>query len=87
MEEKIDIIDTSVIDDETAKLQDGLDSLVKIFGGVAIAALEHKKMLQSKDPTVLEGALKTAGVLGATLVGIGASVAKFCARNIDTGKK
>lgn len=83
MNENMETIDTSIIDSETVQLQDGLESLAKILGGIAITAMEHKKMLQSKDPTVLEGALKTAGVLGAGLVGIGASIAKFCARNID----
>lgn len=81
------VMDTSIIDDETTKIQDGIDSLVKLFGGIALVAAENKKLLQSKDPTALEGALKTAGVVGASLVGIGQSIAKFAARNSDIANR
>lgn len=79
-----DIVDTSVIDNETVRIEDGLDSLIKILGGIAVAAAEHKKLLQSSpNPSATESALKAAGVLGASLVGIGSSIAKFAARNSD----
>lgn len=76
-------IDTSVIDNKSVKLNDGLESLTKLLGGIALAAAENKKLLQSKDPSIVESALKSVGVLGASLVGIGSSIAKFAARNID----
>lgn len=85
MEDRMEeIIDASVIDNDTITLNDGIDSLVKILGGISVVAAEKKKLLQTKDPTVLQGALKSVGVLGASLVGIGSSIAKFAARNIDT---
>lgn len=77
------IIDCSKIEDDSIKFQDGLDGLAEILGGIALVAAENKKLLQSRDPTVLEGALKSAGVLGASLVGIGGSIAKFAAKNSD----
>ena len=78
------IIDTSVIDDETRKIEDGIASLATILGTIAVQAAESKKLLQSSSsPSVTESALKAAGVLGASLVGIGSSIAKFAARNSD----
>lgn len=80
-------IDTSIIDDKSVRLTDGLESLTKILGGIALVAAENKKMLQSKDPSIVESALKSAGVLGASLVGIGSSIAKFAARNSDIAER
>jgi hypothetical protein len=80
-------IDTSIIDDESVRLTDGIDSLAKILGGIALVAAENKKMLQSKDPSIVESAVKSAGVLGASLVGIGSSIAKFAARNSDIAER
>lgn len=74
------------IDDITAedsKIRDGLDGLAEVLGGIALVAAENKKLLQSKDPGLIESGLKAAGVLGAGLVGIGASIAKFAAKNSD----
>ena len=78
-----DIVDTSIIDNNSVKLNDGVEGLAEILGGIALVAAENKKLLQSKNPTLLEGALKSAGVFGASLVGIGSSIAKFAARNSD----
>lgn len=79
--------DTSIIDDNTVKLQDGIDSLAKILGGIALVAAENKKLLQSKEPTIPESLLKSVGVFGASLVGIGSSIAKFAARNVDAASR
>lgn len=80
-------IDTSIIDDKSVRLTDGIDSLAKILGGIALVVAENKKMLQSKNPSIVESALKSAGVLGASLVGIGSSIAKFAARNSDIAER
>lgn len=80
-------IDTSIIDDKSVKLTDGVESLAKILGGIALVAAENKNLLQSKNPTIVESALKSAGVLGASLVGIGSSIAKFAARNTDIAER
>jgi len=77
------IIDASILEDENVTIEDGLSGLAEILGGIAIVAAEKKKLLQSKNPTTVEGALKSIGVLGASLVGIGSSIAKFAARNSD----
>ena len=80
-------IDTSIIDDKSVRLTDGIDSLAKILGGIALVAAENKKMLQSTNPSIVESAVKSAGVLGASLVGIGSSIAKFAARNSDIAER
>lgn len=80
-------IDTSIIDDKSVRLTDGIDSLAKILGGIALVAAENKKMLQSTNTSIVESAVKSAGVLGASLVGIGSSIAKFAARNSDIAER
>ena len=85
--EDFENIDTSVIDNESIRITDGLESLAKIMGGIAIVTAENKKLLQSKNPTIVESALKSAGVIGASLVGIGSSIAKFAARNTDIAER
>lgn len=76
-------IDATRLEDENISIQDGIGEIAKILGGIALVAAENKRMLESKNPSVVEGALKSVGVLGASLVGIGGSIAKFAARNLN----
>lgn len=76
-------IDATRLEDENISIQDGIGEIAKILGGIALVAAENKRMLESKNPDVAEGALKSVGVLGASLVGIGGSIAKFAARNLN----
>lgn len=82
-----EIISTERLEDETISIRDGMAEIAKIFGGIALAAAENKRMLESKNPTIAQSALKTAGVIGASLVGIGSSIAKFVARNSDVAER
>jgi len=66
----------------STNISDGVEDVAKILGGIAVAALEKKKMLQSKNPTVVEGAVKTLGVLGADILAAGAELANLAKRNL-----
>jgi hypothetical protein len=65
-------------------IQDGVGDLAGILGGIALNILEQKKMLQtSRNPSVLESSLKTLGVIGADLIGIGSEITSISKRNSD----
>lgn len=82
-----EIFDASKLEDETISIKDGMAEIAKIFGGVALAVAENKRLLESKNPTTAQSALKSAGVIGASLVGLGSSIAKFVARNVDVAER
>lgn len=67
----------------TTNVDDGFGDIAKILGGIAVTALEGKKMLQSsKEPPIAESVMKSVAVIGADILAMGAEVANLAKKNL-----
>ena len=72
--------DLSIFDKD---VHDGIGDIAQFLGGIAVNILEKKKLLQSKDPSILESSMKALGVIGVDLIGIGAEITNIVNKNAD----
>lgn len=67
----------------STNIEDGVGDIAKLLGGIAVAALEKKKMLQSANPTVAEGVAKSIAAFGTDIISIGAELANFAKKSTE----
>lgn len=87
MEEKeiVELDDTSIEDKD---LRDGLGNLAAILGGLATSALASKEQLEhAKTPAAVKGILGGLGLTAASIIGIGAGIAKFVEKHAPKDKR
>lgn len=65
----------------STNINDGIGDIAKMLGGIAVAALENKKLLQSANPTITEGVAKSLAVFGTDIIAIGAELANFAKKS------
>jgi len=67
----------------TTNVDDGFGDIAKILGGIAVTALEGKKMLQSSStPPISESIMKSMAVIGTDILAMGAEVANLAKKNL-----
>lgn len=67
----------------TTNVDDGFGDIAKILGGIAVTALEGKKMLQSSPtPPISESIMKSMAVIGTDILAMGAEVANLAKKNL-----